>query len=1068
MGLPPIRAAARWRWTLAAWTAAAGLALPALAQGDQASRTLNTANGLLNRGLFELAVPEYRTFLEQCGSCPQASLGRYGLGVSLFRLAQHEPALEQLELALADRSLAFRADAMLLSGHCMLALDRPGPAGDRLEAMVREHAEHTSADDAAALLAEARFRQQRFEDSVRAAALLAERYPDSPLADRTELFRGMSLMSLGRPADAIPMLQKLAETSADRAIADQALFLLARCQHETRNPSAAIDAYRRTIERNVSGALAQAMLGLGQLLHESGESDEPLALAERVLGEHKGSAAEPGARFLRGRVLFDRGQFEAAGSDFAQVLEQPDQTLHDDAAYWSAKCLLRRGQPAEAAASLERSAERFGDSVLRPEMLYDRAVALSRAGDATSAADAAEVFVREYPEHRLVPDALYLRSSSLLDLGEHAGARALADAILERFGEGPLASDAMFVAVEAESLAGRWGRAAEAASALLARFPGDARAQAARFRLGMALYQLGRHAEAVEPLALVSDLDNTEARFRTAVLALGDIAFAKEDWASAERFLGSYVRMGSEQSGHDDALLKLALSMARQDRPAEAIEPLDRLLAFSDRPTHRTQAMFERGQCLMQVGRYDEAERQLLAVVEAEPTSRFTPFALRHLGSLAQRRGDLAASSEYFGRAAASGDAQVAGDSQLRQGEVLLAAGRYEQAQATLEALLGAGAGGGPTEAIRERARVALGLTLSRSGQPARAIEVIEDVLSGATEAVDPPTRHALGYERAWSLRAVERSDDAAGAYRALLKDLPVGSLRAHSLLDLGAIEMDAGRLTEALPVLRELDALWRSSSGSTPGSADAVGSDVREQGSYRLGVAAHRLEQHDLAAEALAQFHAMFPKSALVPSAELFAGESLVKLGRHQQAVEHFKRIVQDHGSSEPAALATLRLGESLTSLAQWQASASAFEAFLQRYPEHPMWYQASFGLGWAMENQNEHTRAIERYRAVVDRHDGPTAARCQFQIGQCLFAQNQLEQAITELLRVDILYQYPQWSAASLFEAGRCFEQLSRFDEARAQYQAVVARFGDTPWAERAKERLERLSSRGVPGRG
>ena len=82
-----------------------------------------------------------------------------------------------------------------------------------------------------------------------------------------------------------------------------------------------------------------------------------------------------------------------------------------------------------------------------------------------------------------------------------------------------------------------------------------------------------------------------------------------------------------------------------------------------------------------------------------------------------------------------------------------------------------------------------------------------------------------------------------------------------------------------------------------------------------------------------------------------------------------------------------------------------------------------------------------------------------------QCLFAKKQCEEAARELLKVDILYAYPEWSAAALYEAGRCFEALGKPVEARAQYATVVEKHDKTKGAELANQRLPKLKDGGLP---
>ena len=148
------------------------------------------------------------------------------------------------------------------------------------------------------------------------------------------------------------------------------------------------------------------------------------------------------------------------------------------------------------------------------------------------------------------------------------------------------------------------------------------------------------------------------------------------------------------------------------------------------------------------------------------------------------------------------------------------------------------------------------------------------------------------------------------------------------------------------------------------------------------------------------------------------------------------------------------------------WSASEQVFSDFLKRFRDSRHWYQAQFGVGWAREHQKQFDEAITAYREVVAKHQGPTAARAQFQIGECLFAAQRYDKAVRELLKVDILYAYPEWSAAALYEAGRCFEKLGKLVEARNHFKQVTDGFVRTRWAELATERLTALPASTLPG--
>src|SRR5436190_15520790 len=77
-------------------------AMPSVALGqdsqapDPALRDYLSGNGLLGRGMNELAVQEYRKFLSEHGDHEKAAVARYGLSVALFRLKKFDEAIAEL------------------------------------------------------------------------------------------------------------------------------------------------------------------------------------------------------------------------------------------------------------------------------------------------------------------------------------------------------------------------------------------------------------------------------------------------------------------------------------------------------------------------------------------------------------------------------------------------------------------------------------------------------------------------------------------------------------------------------------------------------------------------------------------------------------------------------------------------------------------------------------------------------------------------------------------------------------------------------------------------------------
>ena len=87
-------------------------------------RDYYSANGLLNRGLYDLAAAEYRKFLSKHEDHEKAPVARYGLAVSLFRMKQYDAAAQELEPLHRRQGLLHPGGFRYLSA---TALRLPGP-----------------------------------------------------------------------------------------------------------------------------------------------------------------------------------------------------------------------------------------------------------------------------------------------------------------------------------------------------------------------------------------------------------------------------------------------------------------------------------------------------------------------------------------------------------------------------------------------------------------------------------------------------------------------------------------------------------------------------------------------------------------------------------------------------------------------------------------------------------------------------------------------------------------------------------------------------------------------------
>jgi len=163
---------------------------PQASQPDPATEALSSANGLFNRGLYELAADEYRTFLEKFPEHAKADQARYALGLCLYHSERFREAAEPFEPLASNEDFAHAAEVHCLLGQCRLALGDHAAAEKAFGWVVANRADHEIADDAAAGLAETFLARERWADAAEQYERFLDTYPDSALRPIALLWSG--------------------------------------------------------------------------------------------------------------------------------------------------------------------------------------------------------------------------------------------------------------------------------------------------------------------------------------------------------------------------------------------------------------------------------------------------------------------------------------------------------------------------------------------------------------------------------------------------------------------------------------------------------------------------------------------------------------------------------------------------------------------------------------------------------------------------------------------------------------------------------------------------------------
>lgn len=1022
-----------------------------VALGGPEDRGYRAGIGLLNKGMHEAAAGELRTFLKEHPDSPEALNARYALGVCLSRMGDTAGAAAELDRVIAVKEFAFRADAMLLRAHGLVSEGKDQEAGEMLERLVADHGESAAARGGAALAGEMLYRQGRYSEARR----VLERVTTGAEGDakaRAEVFTALCVAGEGDDRGAIERFEEILKGGKAGVLGPTVMLAEARCRHRLGDLASAARLYGEAGTSGEGAVKVEAKLGGGQVAREAGRLQEAAAMLNDVIAMKPGAREEALARLELGRLALDGGKIDEAREQFAAVGRAGEATLADDAAYWVAKCDLRAGKNVEAARALTAAAKAYPSSELMAEMKFDAASALARGGQDKQAVEAWEAWRKEFKGHSLAVKAAAAEAGSLQKLGQHDLCVRLCDMLLRvKLGKEDSANVRLLKG-ESLFLTEKYDDAAKVFGEVAAGGEGAA-AWRAEVRRGMCLLKTGAEAEGERVLAAALEKGGEDEKsLRAAAISqIGERRLAAEDWQGAQARFGELVELVHGGDGEGDALLRLGVARARGGKQAEAVEAFDKAIAVAKSTGCLLHARFEKGQSLVELGKQAEAGREFEAVIEGEKKdggSELTAASVRHLAAIASKGGDSKRAAELLGEIAGS-DADAA----ISRGMALISMGNYGEAGEAFATFLREH-GDHPRSG---EARAMAAICLNREGRHEEAVAALEEAersgLKGATAG-------AVLYEKALALRALGKDDDAAKAYGELLGSHPEARLEAYAALDLSQVLSGKGDHEGALKLVERCDAAL----GEAP-PADVA--KLAPRSKYARGVCLLGMGRAKEAAGILEAVEKAGVETELAGPVRSALGEALLKCGRAADAVEVFAAAVDAGGDDAIVGGALLRLGEACAGAQLWKRSEEAYTRYLERFGTSELWFQARFGQGWARENEGRHDAAIEAYREVVDRHQGQTAARAQFQIGECLYAQKKHGEAAAELLKVDVLYAYPEWTAAALYEAGRCLLEMNKTAEAGKQFDEVMTRFPESSWAKLAKERKEAARPTAVPGK-
>ncbi len=600
--------------------------------------------------------------------------------------------------------------------------------------------------------------------------------------------------------------------------------------------------------------------------------------------------------------------------------------------------------------------------------------------------------------------------------------------VVSSTGDPTARAEARFGLASARLYQGRYPEAKAAFEAFLKDAPADRRARTANYRLGELSYMLAEYAEARRRLEAFIAGKGPHAGLEMAWTYLGDSCFSLDDFKAArvayERSIKDFPRgrgadraryglgrtlaaLGQSRealeilgdltkSGDPEWLDRSWLQIARihrgDGRHSRAVQALTTLETAAPRSPLKQEARLERAQCLVLMGREDEAAGLLKEVVADNPASPVATQGAVDWSEIEIKRGDFKAAEAVVAAALKTQPASpLAPALRFRRAEALFGENRLNEAQEAFltmsrsapddpwsddAALWGARvalkrgrgteargiAADFPThfprsplvpEAILIEARAA-----ALEKKPRDAAQILERLLAtSATSKEKPPWFATARYELALADQAIGKTKDA----ELLLEDLADGpdpSVAADARFLLGQARADRGQYAEAIPLLENY--LKQKPSGETAPYALA-----------RLAIAQGGLGRDADATKTVAELAKRYPASETLAPTRLKLAELALDAGRVERAIEDYRAVLAQNPLPPPALVSRAWEGLGRALLRQGKG-AEAAQALAKSAPDG----QGTMMLAAAFETAGESDQALATYDAILKRDPGQIPA--------------------------------------------------------------------------------------------
>ncbi len=265
----------------------------------------------------------------------------------------------------------------------------------------------------------------------------------------------------------------------------------------------------------------------------------------------------------------------------------------------------------------------------------------------------------------------------------------------------------------------------------------------------------------------------------------------------------------------------------------------------------------------------------------------------------------------------------------------------------------------------------------------------------------------------------------------------------------------------------------------------------------FKKGEIYYGLREYAKAEASYKDFITKFPTSKSLPEAYYWVGKSAQNLNQNEEAIFNFNYVFNNYPKSESAAAAVIEMGNIYNSTKNYDEALNILNNAVGKLAQSSRIPEILFLKGVTLSNKGDLTNAYAAFNEVVEsygttifaqkakfelglielaakRYDNAViyfqelatnrtddiGAKAQYYLGETLFEQNKITDAISAFVRVRTIFSaYDEWLTRSFLGLGDCYAKLKDNRQAKEMYRTVISKHRQDEFGKEAESKLRKL---------